>query len=232
MSTLAPLAMSQKKEDLLRHLNMSPETYALMAKETDLVYKELTSNKRHLKKNCKRKAPYDWSDIVEKSKDEAMATIARSAQSEHTAYYWDLAGPSTDDCPNWIARWFLYHKFRYRDGRNRTVCSEGCTHAHSAGGAKYHHHRHHDKRDGETKGYDSYYNTQVSNSSGQTMISSTNDLESNNYPPINSTVPYTGYIYDSNVTYSVTTTPYADDSAEADTPKLYYDPVRDAQRDG
>jgi hypothetical protein len=31
VSDLAPLAMSQKKDDLLKHLNMDPETYALMA---------------------------------------------------------------------------------------------------------------------------------------------------------------------------------------------------------
>jgi len=31
MSTVPPLTMSQTKDELLRHLNMSPETYALMA---------------------------------------------------------------------------------------------------------------------------------------------------------------------------------------------------------
>lgn len=42
---------------------------------------------------------------------------------EYTAYYWNLASPTTD-CPNWIAKWFLYHKFRYRDGRNRNAVKE------------------------------------------------------------------------------------------------------------
>jgi hypothetical protein len=88
-----------------------------LQKETDRAYKWLTSDKRHLKKNCKQKPPYDWSDIFEKSKDEAMIRIAQSGDP-HTRYYWNLAAP-TEDCPNWIARWFLYHKFRYRDGRNR-----------------------------------------------------------------------------------------------------------------
>jgi len=31
MATLEPLAMSQTKDDLLKHLNMRPETYTLMA---------------------------------------------------------------------------------------------------------------------------------------------------------------------------------------------------------
>jgi hypothetical protein len=31
MAAIAPLAMSQTKDDLLKHLNLPPETYALMA---------------------------------------------------------------------------------------------------------------------------------------------------------------------------------------------------------
>jgi hypothetical protein len=99
------------------------DTY-LGQNETDHVYKWLTSNKHHLKNNCQRRPPYDWSDIVENSKDEAMRRIAGSGD-EHTSYYWRLSGPETKECPNWIARWFLYHKFRYRDGRNRSSVKEG-----------------------------------------------------------------------------------------------------------
>ncbi|KAF7938893.1 uncharacterized protein EAE98_001230 [Botrytis deweyae] len=116
---LGPLAMSQTKDDLVKHLNISAETYTLMAKETDVVYRWLISEKCHLKGNCKGKPPYDWSDIVERSKDEAMKLIVQNG-TDQTAYYWNLAKP-TPDCPNWIARWFLYHKFRYRDGRNRNI---------------------------------------------------------------------------------------------------------------
>jgi hypothetical protein len=84
---------------------------------TDDVYQWLTSEKKHLKDNSRRKPPYDWSDIVEKAKDKAMQKIASSGDA-HIRFYWDLAVP-TPECPNWIARWFLYHKFRYRDRRNR-----------------------------------------------------------------------------------------------------------------
>lgn len=91
----------------------------MVQKETDRVYKWLTADDRHLKENCKLKPPYDWSDITEKAKYEAMALLARSGDSQ-TSNFWDLAASSTTDtCPNWIARWFLYHKFRYRDGRNK-----------------------------------------------------------------------------------------------------------------
>jgi hypothetical protein len=61
--------------------------------------------------------------------------MERIAQSENlqTQCIWSLAAP-TSDCPNWIARWFLYHKFRYRDRRNRN-------HAKSSGTEKHHHHQ-------------------------------------------------------------------------------------------
>ncbi|TVY81614.1 hypothetical protein LSUE1_G005258, partial [Lachnellula suecica] len=123
MAGLAPLAMSQTKDDLLRHLSMAPETYTMMAKEADRYYKWLTQEKRHLKGNCKGKPPYDWSDIAEKSKEEAMKLIAQSGDT-HTSYYWNL-GNSSGGSPNWIAKWFLYHKFRYRDGRNRNQPTKG-----------------------------------------------------------------------------------------------------------
>lgn len=70
-----------------------------------------------MKKNSKHEAPYDWSDITEKAKDDAMLRLARSG-NVYTSCYWVLAAPK-DGCPNWIARWFLYHVFRYRDGRNK-----------------------------------------------------------------------------------------------------------------
>lgn len=64
-----------------------------------------------------------------------MINIAASGDID-TSYIWSLAEP-TDHCPNWIARWFLYHKFRYRDGRNKNA---------TRGDGKHHssHHARHD----------------------------------------------------------------------------------------
>lgn len=115
----------------------------------------LTSEKGHLKNNCKRRPPYDWSDIRESSKDEAMREIAQGGD-EYTAYYWRLALP-TEECPNWIARWFLYHKFRYRDGRNRThqKTSEERKPHHESKSGKYHKSRNH--QSSEYVSQDDYY---------------------------------------------------------------------------
>ena len=65
-----------------------------------------------------RKPPYDWNDFKEQWKDEAANRLACGGD-QYTSCYWRLASQQ-DSCPNWIARWFLYHKFRHNDGRNRT----------------------------------------------------------------------------------------------------------------
>jgi len=83
----------------------------------DRIYNWLTSDPYHLKDNSSREPPYDWSDISERSKDLAIGHIVGDATYE-TSEYWALAEPTTE-CSNWIAKWFLYHKFRYRDGRSR-----------------------------------------------------------------------------------------------------------------
>lgn len=134
--------------------------------ETDRVYKWLTSDKRHLKKNGKRKPPYDWSDIVENSKDEAMKRIAESGDA-HTSYYWSLATPNEGGCPNWIARWFLYHKFRYRDGRNRNPVKGGDgRHTYSSSSKHSHNHHKHDDDVEESNGYPEYYDSYARESIG------------------------------------------------------------------
>jgi len=128
MSVITSLPMSQTKEGLRRHLNMPDEIYTAMAKEADRIYKQLTIDKRHLKSNCKTKPPYDWNDVVEKSKDDAMRQLSGGGSSR-TAPYWQMAEES-ETSPNWIAKWFLYHKFRYRDGRNK---SKGSSSGHKGG---------------------------------------------------------------------------------------------------
>jgi len=117
MTQFTPLTITQTKAELLRYLNLSPSVYTLMAKETARVYSWLISEKSHLKDHCTRVPPYDWNDFKEQWKDEAVNRIARGGD-QYTNYYWSLASQQ-DNCPNWIARWFLYHKFRYNDSRSR-----------------------------------------------------------------------------------------------------------------
>ncbi|EKD17742.1 uncharacterized protein L3040_008072 [Drepanopeziza brunnea f. sp. 'multigermtubi'] len=160
MCELTPLAMSQTKDELVKHLKLPPETYALMSKETDSVYVWLTAGKAHLKDNCKRKPPYDWSDIKEGSKDEAMKMIAGRGD-QYTQYYWDLGNAGKDE--NWIAKWFLYHKFRYRDGRNRAHQKLPNNHRHTDKHANSSSRPRNSILRAEQSAYKEYYDAQVNN---------------------------------------------------------------------
>ncbi|KAB8304243.1 hypothetical protein EYC80_003660 [Monilinia laxa] len=236
MSTtdLGPLAMSQTKDDLVKHLNISAETYTLMAKETDTVYRWLISERCHLKNNCKGKPPYDWSDIVEKSKDEAMELIVQNG-TDQTAYYWSLARP-TPDCPNWIARWFLYHKFRYRDGRNRNIKADhrdtvpynsATTLHHHAHNHRHSHHSHHSYHRQIHQAEDNYSHS--SYYSGASMNAGDGQrYDYSQYEPSSSTSAFS--TYSSSQTYAPSSssyTTYTTSIARDNRQTKPYDPVRD-----
>jgi hypothetical protein len=209
---------------------MSPDIYDKCSKEADRVYRYLTSGKRHLKKNCKRKPPYDWSDIVEKSKDEAMKEIASRGDAD-TACFWELAEP-TDKCPNWIAQWFLYHKFRYRDGRNRNPQRDEHGRHHSSGISS----RYPDSQATE------YWRGSENVSNGEAMSSSSVDgygygggsaatSSTSNYPYQTSyQAPYQGIYqggYQMSQSYPATTNTHTPNDEDSEQAKPYYDPIRD-----
>ncbi|EPE32233.1 hypothetical protein GLAREA_07366 [Glarea lozoyensis ATCC 20868] len=236
MPGLVPaLVMSNTKDDLLKTLNMAPETYAMMAKEADQVYRWLTQERYHLKDNCSRKPPYDWSDIRDRSKDEAYIRIAQSGDA-HTSYYWNLAEP-TEDCPNWIARWFLYHKFRYRDGRNRNPAraDEGRSSGSKRERTKEVKRSSHSSSSSRPSTYQetpksSYYGTAAESSSSYSQQYYQSDQYTTSYYPStdypSSDYPATEYQQSS---YNSTPRPDADEEEYASpSPSTYYDPVRDS----
>ncbi|CAG8958277.1 hypothetical protein HYFRA_00000632 [Hymenoscyphus fraxineus] len=225
-----PLVMSNTKDDLLKALKMAPETYTMMAKEADNVYRWLTQGGYHLKDNCSRRPPYDWSDIREKSKNEAYERIAQSGDA-HTSYYWNLAAP-TEDCSNWIARWFLYHKFRYRDGRNRNSAKDdGSKSSRSKGSSS---------RPTRTSGHPSSRHPRTEQSS-VTQANGTYYEAQNSYYTTSANT-YQQQYYTQQASSSTNYSSYGDNYAYdhrggydrefkeegEQSPKTYYDPVRDA----
>lgn len=139
----------------------------------DQVHQWLVSDHRHLKKNGRRNPPYDFNDFTERSKDDAMDRTAQSGDAQ-TSYYWNLATPGAGDCPNWIARWFLYHKFRYRDGRKKNSKDDDRKHHHrhhqsSGSSSKRSHHRDID----ETRDRGAYGHTQTSYYTSASMTDGT-----------------------------------------------------------
>ena len=62
---------------------------------------------------------YKWDEFDENLKNQAMELLCKG-DTVRTSDYWNLARP-TSECPNWIARWFLYHAFLAREEMNKQV---------------------------------------------------------------------------------------------------------------
>ncbi|TGO37895.1 hypothetical protein BHYA_0086g00100 [Botrytis hyacinthi] len=117
-STLEPLGLYETKKVFMKHLQIDPETYALMEKETETINTWLTSDKAHLE-DGKTEPTYHWWAFTDQSRIKAMEFLDAGG-TDRTSSYWSLARPFPE-CPNWIAEWFLYRSFLNREQRNRNV---------------------------------------------------------------------------------------------------------------
>jgi hypothetical protein len=71
-------------------------------------------NHGNVKTYVRKDPPYAWKDVTEEAKHDAMAQLSYT-QNQETEPYWNMGlnvTESKDDCPNWVARWLLYHQFQ------------------------------------------------------------------------------------------------------------------------
>jgi len=69
--------------------------------------------------------PYRWDEISETAKHSEILKIVRDACAETRPYY-DMGRYWTQvNEENWVARWYLWHSFRYRDNRPRERAAPG-----------------------------------------------------------------------------------------------------------
>lgn len=59
--------------------------------------------------------------------------IVRSA-STYTAPYYQMGRWRTAEEENWVAEWFLWHSFRFRDNRNNQAVAQHSSGGHTTGG--------------------------------------------------------------------------------------------------
>ena len=60
------------------------------------------------------RAPYKWDEISETAKHWEILTVVNNA-GPHTRPYYNLGRYMTNvNEENWVARWYLWHSFRYR----------------------------------------------------------------------------------------------------------------------
>jgi hypothetical protein len=64
--------------------------------------------------NSATRTPYKWDEISETAKHREILTLANNARPE-LKYYYALGQYQTNvNEENWVARWYLWHSFRYR----------------------------------------------------------------------------------------------------------------------
>jgi hypothetical protein len=66
------------------------------------------------KENPAVRPPYKWDEISETAKHYEILTVVNNA-GPHTRPYYNLGYYRTNvNEENWVARWYLWHSFRYR----------------------------------------------------------------------------------------------------------------------
>lgn len=79
--------------------------------------KNLTEYSR-AQKNPPAQRPYRWDELSETARHNEILLIVRQAAASTQPYYaMGYYKRATEE--NWVAQWFLWHCFRYRDNRPR-----------------------------------------------------------------------------------------------------------------
>lgn len=100
-----------------------------MQDEAALGRDRLSTNPANLTPQSKGDArvqqPYRWDQLSETAKHQEILYIA-NVSSAYTRPYFDKGRYSTHvNEENWVARWFLWHSFRYRDNRDNKAQANG-----------------------------------------------------------------------------------------------------------
>lgn len=69
------------------------------------------------KSNPSVEMPYKWDEISETAKHNQILTIVNNARPETRPYYQAGRYITNVNEENWVARWYLWHSFRYRHVR-------------------------------------------------------------------------------------------------------------------
>ena len=68
----------------------------------------------HSRLNASVTAPFKWDEISETAKHFEILTVVNNA-GPHTRPYYEMGRYTTNvNEENWVARWYLWHSFRYR----------------------------------------------------------------------------------------------------------------------
>ncbi|KAK1917404.1 hypothetical protein P3342_000117 [Pyrenophora teres f. teres] len=121
--TLPPISQSADKSTICTRLGINDRVHKLLLKEAEAARDALSRNPYSLTEQSRTDPsvaePYRWDEISETAKHSHVLMVVRSA-SDETRKCYELGRYQTQvNEENWVARWYLWHSFRYRDNRPR-----------------------------------------------------------------------------------------------------------------
>ncbi|KAF2449286.1 hypothetical protein P171DRAFT_189453 [Karstenula rhodostoma CBS 690.94] len=128
-----PFAKSSPKTALIQRLGLygyeGDRIYLLLYNEAIYGRDRLSGDYNSLTKYSKKhgvRAPYKWDDLSETARHKEILNIVRTA-SVCTRPYYQMGRWMTAEEENWVAEWFLWHSFRFRDNRNNQAAAQHST---------------------------------------------------------------------------------------------------------
>ncbi|KAF3050315.1 hypothetical protein E8E11_001007 [Didymella keratinophila] len=134
---LSPLAQSADKQLLFARLGLNEQGEAQAAR--DRLSRDPQNLTDHSRNDASITVPYKWDEISETAKHAEILIIVANAGPQTRPYYGMGRYMTNVNEENWVARWYLWHSFRYRDNRdNRTRGSASSSNqAYSGNAAAY-----------------------------------------------------------------------------------------------
>lgn len=117
----APLAQSADKSVLFARLGLNQQIHRLLLDDAECARDRLSINPGNLTDQSKAdpnvRPPYKWDEISETAKHREVLTLVYNPTPETAPYYAVGRYMTNVNEENWVARWYLWHSFRYRDNR-------------------------------------------------------------------------------------------------------------------
>jgi len=120
-----PLAQSADKKEIIKrlaHLGFTDESHRKLLDEAGEARDRLSWNERNLTNHSqadpKVRKPYKWDEISETAKHQGILELAHGSGQDTRRFYDEGRYITTAAEENWVARWYLWHAFRYRDNRD------------------------------------------------------------------------------------------------------------------
>ncbi|KAH9864241.1 hypothetical protein J1614_010175 [Plenodomus biglobosus] len=116
-----PLPQSADKSVLMSRLGLNDRTHRLLLDDAECARDIMSAQPHNLTQQSRANPnvvpPYKWDELSETAKHNQILLIVAKANSQTRPYYQEGRYMTNVAEENWVARWYLWHAFRYRDNR-------------------------------------------------------------------------------------------------------------------